>query len=97
MKATPTVLHNEYNIVPDRSNIHLRYQYMLTVRQWKFVGYRCSACNQSLKHQNAAIKHNSCCKILNTVAKREKPDTTVLNVYRSQWQPLVNNVDGPDL
>jgi len=97
MKSTPTVLHNQYNILPDRSNIHLRYQYMNTVKEWKFVGYRCSECNQSLKLANAAKKHNSCCKILNTVAKREKPDTIMLNVYRTQWQSLLDNIDGPDV
>lgn len=97
MKETLIDLHNKHSVVPEHTNIHLRYQYLNMTKQWKFVGYRCSACDQSLKHANAATKHNNVCRGLNTVAKRTKPQVTVITTTGNIWQPFNDLVDGPDL
>ena len=97
MKETLIDLHNKHSVTPEHTNIHLRYQYLNMTKQWKFIGYRCSACDQSLKFANAAIKHNNVCRGLNTVTKRAPATVTVINSEGNVWRPFNNLVDGPDL
>jgi len=97
MKEKPIELHERYNVVKDRPNIHLRYQYMFLTKEWKFVGYRCTACDSGLKHMNAALKHNNNCRELNKELKRSPPNVTVITTTGNVWQPYKNISDGPSL
>lgn len=90
-------LHEKHSIGNEHNNIHLRYQYLTGIKQWKFIGYRCSACDQSLKFANAAMKHGGNCRELNKEYQRNKPKVTVITTEGNLWQPFNNLVDGPDL
>lgn len=75
MKSTPQTLHKEYeHYIIGVTNIYLNHQYNPLVRSWKFMGYRCSACGQSLKYANAANKHNKNCRTLNPKPTKKMQD-----------------------
>ena len=77
MKNTPQSLHKEHNyLVDDKPNMYLNHQYVPQTKDWKFIGYRCSACGQPLRQVTNIIKHNNICKVLSPKTKK-KPDTSL--------------------
>ena len=74
MKPTPITLHKQHTyLVEDKPNMYLSHQYQRTIKSWVFVGYRCSACGQSLRQVGNIIKHNDLCKVLNKKSKADEP------------------------
>ena len=81
MKDTPKTLHKEHcELIEDKPNLYLNHQYHRTYKTWKFIGYRCSACGQSLKQIGNINKHNELCRILNNkkYIKKTKGESTDL-------------------
>jgi hypothetical protein len=75
MKPNPITLHkkNVY-LVEDMPNMCLTHHYQKTTQTWTFVGYRCSACGQSLKQVGNIIKHNDLCRVLNKKTKKDSEE-----------------------
>lgn len=46
-------------------------QFDKTIKQWKFVNYRCKFCDNSFKSLTTATKHPGVCKELNTTKRRK--------------------------
>lgn len=66
MKQTPESLHKEHcELVEDKPNLYLNHQYQKTFKTWKFIGYRCSSCGQTLRLLANIQKHNDLCRVLN--------------------------------
>jgi hypothetical protein len=73
MKPTPITLHKQnLYLVEDMPNMYLSHQYQPTIKTWRFVGYRCAACGQSLRQVGNILKHNDLCKYLNKKSKKEQ-------------------------
>ena len=73
MKDNPRELHkkNSY-LVEDKENLYLNHQYQPTIKSWRFIGYRCSSCGQSLRQVGNIIKHNDLCRVLNNKVYKKK-------------------------
>jgi len=59
------------HIVDIDTNYSIIHQYSQTTKQWKFTGYRCLHCENIFKTDVGIHKHQSLCKELNTIKKRE--------------------------
>ena len=66
----PTI-HNIHNTYHADANFSVMHQYSKTLKQWKFVGFRCVYCENTFKTDNGIQKHHSVCKQINTIKKRE--------------------------
>ena len=72
MKPTPRSLHKEhYKLVEDKPNMYLNHQYHPQTKDWKFMGYRCDECDQSLRQVTNILKHNTLCKVLNPKKQKQ--------------------------
>jgi hypothetical protein len=66
--------------------VTLIFKYDKHGKIWSFHGFRCKACNTSLKFKSGVEKHISNCKKFDPVQK--KPDCTILIDDGTEWVPL---------
>ena len=70
------------------SNFHVIHQYSSKTKNWNFMGFRCSRCNQSLKTPISLERHNINCKVINKTITRNFPPTEIITVNRTEWKPI---------
>ena len=63
----------------DEIKISVIQQYSKATKQWKFMGYRCLHCENTLKSVSGVEKHKTTCKELNTIKKeKDMPIQTIM-------------------
>jgi hypothetical protein len=82
-KPTIQSLHENYYRFLDPSIIVVTQHFDKTIKQWKFVNYRCKLCDNSFKTVTTASKHRDVCKELNTTKKRKDPEVPIQVVTKN--------------
>jgi hypothetical protein len=82
-KPTIQSLHENYYRFLDPSIIVVTQHFDKTIKQWKFVNYRCKLCDNSFKTVKVATKHRDVCKELNTIKKRKDPEVPIQVVTKN--------------
>jgi hypothetical protein len=82
-KPTIQSLHENYYRFLDPSIIVVTQHFDKTIKQWKFVNYRCKLCDNSFKTVTTASKHHDVCKELNTTKKRKDKEVPIQVVTRN--------------
>lgn len=66
MRETPKSIHEKYY---DSEHDHLSIVslYHPLQKVWKLYGYNCRHCDRTIKNRGMALRHITCCKIMNSV------------------------------
>ena len=76
-------VHKNFYHFEDPSIIVVTQHFDKTIKQWKFVNYRCKLCGNSFKTVTTASKHHDVCKELNTIKKRKDPEVPIQVVTKN--------------
>jgi len=82
-KPTIQSPHENYYRFLDPSIIVVTQHFDKTIKQWKFVNYRCKLCDNSFKTVTTASKHHDVCKELNTIKKRKDKEVPIQVVTKN--------------
>jgi len=83
LKPSIQSVHKNFYHFEDPSIIVVTQHFDKTIKQWKFVNYRCKLCDNSFKTVTTASKHRDVCKELNTTKKRKDKEVPIQVVTKN--------------
>jgi hypothetical protein len=93
MKPKLLQIHTE-NKLHNKPDIHVMSHFDRITKNWQFVGYKCSKCQQGLKTRYLAMKHVCSKTKINRWRLREEAELSeakIITVSGTEWKPYEVN------